>query len=272
MSVAVSYMNQTDTQPLQLQTATNLVVDWGNTSLKTGWFAGPVLVETGRYASPDELLIDLVNRPLKHMLVSSTSRSADEIRTRLLGLQASFFVLDSQTAIPIRKAYDTPTTLGADRVAAAVGAMTLFPAQDCLILDLGTCVTADLIDRESVFQGGLISPGMRMRFRAMHEQTARLPLVEATTEWPGLTAKNTQAAMQSGVMNGLAFELNGIVELYRRERPGIVVILCGGDAYAFESRLKPPIFAVPELVLTGLNRILRYNVENLQANTPDVNA
>ncbi|GAB4046881.1 type III pantothenate kinase [Spirosoma litoris] len=265
-------MDRTDTSYHNLQISPTLVIDWGNTSLKVGWFVGSMLVETGRYASPDELVIALANRTSEHVLVSSTSRPADEIRTRLVGLQTDFWVLDSQTPIPIRKAYDTPNTLGADRVAAAVGAMTLFPDQDCLILDLGTCLTADLIDRDAVFQGGLISPGLHMRFRAMHEQTARLPLVDSAEEWPDLTAKNTRAAMQSGVMNGLAFELNGIIEVYRQERPDIRVILCGGDAPAFESRLKQPIFAVPELVLTGLNRILRYNVENLQADTSDVNA
>ena len=260
-----------------MPTATNLVIDWGNTSLKAGWFADDVLLETGRYADPEALLNMLVSRPVKYVLVSSTSRPAEEIREWLSGVNAGVIVFDSQTPVPVRKAYDTPATLGADRVAAAVGAVTLFPGQDCLILDLGTCLTADLVDRDSVFQGGLISPGLRMRFRAMHEQTARLPLVEAPVDssgqnWPSLTAKNTQTALQSGVMNGLAFELTGIVECYRRERPGLAVLLCGGDAPAFESRLKPPIFVVPELVLTGLNRILRYNVETIQANTPDVNA
>lgn len=265
-------MNETDKHPLQLPTATNLVIDWGNTRLKTGWFAGSIVVETGSYASPDELAADLESRSVEHVLVSSTSRPAEEIRVGFEGLRTDFWVLDSQTPVPIQKAYDTPNTLGADRIAASVGAMTLFPRQDCLVLDLGTCLTADLIDGDAVFHGGLISPGLHMRFRAMHEQTARLPLVEVSADWPGLTAKNTRSAMQSGVMNGLAFELNGIIDFYRQERPGIVVILCGGDAPAFESRLKQPIFAVPELVLTGLNRILRYNVENLQANTPDVNA
>ncbi|MVM32649.1 type III pantothenate kinase [Spirosoma sp. HMF4905] len=265
-------MSRTDTNYHYGTTSTNLVIDWGNTNLKAGWFAESQLVKTERYASLNELLADLESNLIVNMLVSSTSRPTDEIRVELMGISNNFWVLDSQTPVPIRKAYDTPTTLGADRVAAAVGAMTLFPNQDCLILDLGTCLTADLIDQQAVFQGGLISPGLHMRFRAMHEQTARLPLVKTPPEWPDLTAKNTQSAMQSGVMNGMAFELNGIVELYRRERPGIAVLLCGGDAIAFESRLKPPIFAVPELVLTGLNRILRYNVENLQASTPDVNA
>lgn len=256
--------------------AMNLVIDWGNSSLKTGWFLGSELVEVGRYASHHSLMTDFARRPPAQVLVSSTSRPGSDIREQLTEMGINVWVLDSQTPVPIRKAYDTPTTLGADRVAAAVGANTLFPGQDCLILDLGTCLTADLIDREAVFQGGLISPGVRMRFRAMHEQTARLPLIERSADpehvWPVLTAKNTRQAMMSGVLNGLAFEMNGIIENYRRERPGIVVLVCGGDASSFESRLKPPIFVVPELVLIGLNRILSYNVENLQANTPDVNA
>ncbi|AUD01582.1 pantothenate kinase [Spirosoma pollinicola] len=254
----------------------NLVIDWGNSSLKTGWFLGSELVEVGKYESPQSLLTDFARRQPAQVLISSTSRPGSDIREELAEVSANFLVLDGQTPVPIRKAYDTPATLGADRVAAAVGATTLFPDQDCLILDLGTCLTADLVDRETVFQGGLISPGVRMRFRAMHEQTARLPLIanfaDLEQDWPVLTAKNTKQAMLSGVLNGLAFEMNGIIENYRRERPGIVVLLCGGDASSFESRLKPPIFVVPELVLIGLNRILSYNVENLQANTPDVNA
>ncbi|GAB2561384.1 type III pantothenate kinase [Spirosoma areae] len=252
--------------------ALNLVIDWGNSSLKTGWFKGQTLIETGRYISSDALLADLSTRSVAQVLVSSTSRPAEEMRARLTHLGRDFQILDGYTPVPIRKAYDTPTTLGADRVAGAVGAVTLFPGQDCVVLDLGTCLTADLVERGGVFLGGLISPGLTMRFRAMHEQTARLPLVEPPVDWPVLTAKNTEQAMQSGALNGLAFELNGIIETYRRERPGVVVLVCGGDAPAFESRLKPPIFVVPELVLIGLNRILRYNVENLQANTPDVNA
>ncbi|WP_420149136.1 type III pantothenate kinase [Spirosoma sp.] len=250
----------------------NLVIDWGNSSLKTGWFNGSSLVETNRYGSLGALHAAIRQRSVAHILASSTSRPADEIRTELSSLTDNFWVLDSQTLVPIRKTYETPATLGADRVASAVGAVTLFPGQDCLILDLGTCLTADFVDQDAVFHGGLISPGLQMRFRAMHEQTARLPLIEAPAEWPYITAKNTRQSMQSGVMNGLLFEMNGIIDTYRQNWPDVAVLTCGGDISAFESRFKPPIFAVPELVLIGLNRILRYNVENLQANTPDVNA
>ena len=259
-------------QPHQ-PTAGNVVIDWGNTTVKTGWFNGATLIDTRRYNSVDALLADLSERPPASIVVSSTSRPADLIRADLAAIESVVLVVDGQTPVPIGKAYDTPHTLGADRVAAAVGATVLFPGEGCLVLDLGTCLTADFIDREGVFQGGLISPGLHMRFRAMHEQTARLPLVTAgLTLWPELTARNTRQAMLSGVVNGLLFELNGIIETYRRERPGTVVLVCGGDAPSFESRLKGPIFAVPELVLIGLNRILRYNVDILQANTPDGNA
>jgi len=268
--------------PLHQVIAENVVIDWGNSTVKTGWFEGSTLIETRRYDTLDALLADLTERTPTPTIVSSTSRSADEVRARLGGGGRAVWVLDGQTPVPIGKAYDTPHTLGADRVAAAVGATVLFPGQDCVVLDLGTCLTADFVDGGGVFRGGLISPGLQMRFRAMHEQTARLPLVTfgidemgstgPNESWPGLTATNTRQAMQSGVLNGLMFEMNGIIETYRRERPGTVVLLCGGDAPSFESRLKGPIFAVPELVLIGLNRILRYNVENLQADTPDVNA
>ena len=262
--------------PSHPTTIDSVAIDWGNSTLKTGWFSGSMLTGTRRYESIDALLTALAERPPIPAIVSSTSRPANEIKAQLSGSGRDVWVLDDQTPVPIRKEYDTPHTLGADRVAAAVGATGLFPGEDCVVLDLGTCLTADFVDGGRVFRGGLISPGLRMRFRAMHEQTARLPMVTYETgdraSWPDLTAKNTRQAMQSGVVNGLLFEMNGIIETYRRERPGTVVLLCGGDAPFFESRLKGPIFVVPELVLMGLNRILRYNVENLQANTPDVNA
>ncbi len=105
-----------------MPTATNLVIDWGNTRLKTGWFAGTELIETGQYPDPDALMVMLADRTVSRVIVSSTSRPAEEIKERLTGINAGLIVFDSQTPVPLRKAYDTPTTLGADRVAAAVGA------------------------------------------------------------------------------------------------------------------------------------------------------
>ncbi len=269
----------------------NLTIDWGNSSLKVGWFDADRLTAVERYPTPDALWTTLAARtPLGNqgpapmrVIACSTSRPAEAIRAGLTGLGNAVWVLDAQTPVPIQKDYETPHTLGADRVAGAVGAVTLFPDQACLVLDLGTCLTADLVDPGATFRGGLIAPGLRMRLRAMHEQTARLPLIdwpgpgapdpgqapETGLAWPELTARSTRQAMLSGVLNGLAFELNGIIETYRRRWPGLAVVLCGGDAPTFESRLKPPIFVVPELVLIGLNRIVNDNVKNLPADTSD---
>ena len=248
----------------------NLVIDWGNSLLKLGWFDGETLVHTLHIDTPDALPDLLVHRPAAHVIVSSTNRPADELRRQLNEIGGvDWLTMDGTTPVPIQKHYDTPHTLGADRVAAAVGATVRFPQQNCLVLDMGTCLTADLVEAGpapdgAAFQGGLISPGLRMRFQAMHTFTERLPLVSVSDEWPDLTARNTGDAMRSGVMNGMLFELNGLIESYRNRYAELVVAVCGGDAPLFESRLKPTIFAVPELVLVGLNRILTYNVKDLQ--------
>jgi type III pantothenate kinase len=214
---------------------------------------------------------NLTDRPLEQILVSSTSRSADVIHRELYGLPVVVRVFDNQTPVPIKNGYDTPHTLGPDRLAAAVGAAGLFPNRACLVLDLGTCLTADLVDPAGTFRGGLIAPGLSMRFRAMHEHTARLPLIDdplTDADWPHLVARNTRDALRSGVLNGLGFELNGLIDAHRRDWPDLAVLLCGGDGPVLRSRLKEPIFAVPELVLTGLNRILRYNVETIHTGRP----
>jgi type III pantothenate kinase len=135
----------------------------------------------------------------------------------------------------------------------------LFPEQNVLVVDMGTSITYDLLDSLGTFQGGLISPGVRMRFKALHTFTKRLPLFDPEKD-PGFIGKSTKQAMQSGVMNGTLAEIEGIINRYRHEIPSLCVVLCGGDLPFFESSLKPPIFAVPELVLIGLNRILTYNV------------
>ncbi|TLV01296.1 type III pantothenate kinase [Dyadobacter luticola] len=236
----------------------NVVVDSGNTFSKIGWFEKGTLIRYTTGLRFDELIAAIVSDIPQNVLFSSVSRTGEEFR-QALGLDLNILELNPETPIPISKKYDTPATLGADRVAACAGANLLFPDEDLIVIDMGTCITYDLIDRTATFQGGIISPGVRMRFNAMHSFTKRLPLVEPEKD-PAFIGKSTFQAMQSGVMNGVLAEMQGIIERYRHKSPGMRVVLCGGDAAFFESSLKPPIFAVPELVLIGLNRILTYNV------------
>ena len=165
----------------------------------------------------------------------------------------------SSTRLPVKVRYATPETLGVDRLAAVCGALQLFPGQPCLVIDVGTCINYEVLDGDAVYWGGIISPGVNMRFKAMHTFTARLPLIEPVDGTP-LIGNSTQTCMQSGVMNGILEEIRGITSQLRLKYPSIRVILCGGDASLFENQLKDSIFAAPELVLRGLNRILNHNV------------
>ena len=238
-----------------------LSIDLGNTYAKTGLFEGERLIETDwKLTYPDLIKYVQSVRP-QRIIVSSVSYSEDQLRAEFADITNEIYLLKSTTPVPIKKLYDTPETLGADRVAAAVGARVLYPDKSCIVIDMGTCITYDLVGLDDNFYGGIISPGVRMRFKAMNTFTKRLPLLDPEPI-PELIGKSTKHAMQSGVMNGILSEINGFVEEYSKVLTNINVILCGGDATYFANRIKNPNFVIPELVLIGLNRILEYNVKN----------
>ncbi len=242
----------------------NLSIDLGNTYAKTGLFSEGKLVETNWKLSYPELVSYAQSVHPQRIVVSSVSYSEEQLKDEFSKITPNIYLLKSTTPVPLTKRYDSPETLGADRVAAAVGAKVLYPKNNCLVIDMGTCITYDLVDAEDNFHGGIISPGVRMRFKAMNTFTKRLPLLEPDgipNGIPELIGKNTKHAMQSGVMNGLLAEINGLIEEYDKVLTNINVIFCGGDATYFANRIKKPNFVVPELVLIGLNRILEYNVE-----------
>jgi type III pantothenate kinase len=249
----------------------NAAIDLGNTFAKIGYFEKETLIEA-RYKIPLEELAEVLTQQLpEQAILSSTSQDTQPYADLLQKSGVRVVQLLPSLPLPIGKEYDTPQTLGADRLAAAAGAKSLFPEANCLVIDMGTCVTYDWVSAEAVFQGGIISPGLRMRFQAMHAFTKRLPLIDVETQYIRsadavslpLIGKSTRAAMQSGAFNGLLAEMDGFIERYKREGGECQVLLCGGDAPLFENSLKNCIFAAPNLVLVGLNRILQYNV-NLQ--------
>lgn len=242
-----------------------LVIDLGNTAAKYGFFEAGQLVENGLLPDPAQLQILLARRPVAQAIVASvTADSAGWLAVLRQNPVGEVRVFEpGQTAIPIQNTYATPHTLGADRLAAAVGAAYLRPQQNTLILDTGTALKCDLVTADNTFVGGSIAPGLRLRLQSLHTFTGRLPLLElpAPDEAVQLTGTSTASAMLSGVLNGALFEVQGFIAAYERSYPGVGVLLTGGDAPYFAGRLRGRIFVVPELVLLGLYRILTYHVD-----------
>ena len=166
--------------------------------------------------------------------------------------------LTCSTPVPVVNAYSTPETLGMDRLAAAVGAWSMKPGHDMLVIDAGTALTVDFISADGVYHGGNIAPGIEMRFKALHEHTGALPLVSPRGVTPAF-GQDTSSAIRSGVMNGIRHEVNGYIEEMSSLYPSLLVFLTGGDAEFFDIKGKSTIFAVPDLVLNGLARIVEYN-------------
>ncbi len=235
----------------------SLVVDWGNSRIKAALFDGDTLLDQFTFSAQEELIQFLRKQSFNHALISSVGGDAKEI-SEALSVDGNIILLSNETALPIKIRYSTPSTLGVDRIAAACGAWQLFPDQASLAIDLGSCINYEFIDAQANYHGGVISPGVTMRLQAMHQFTAKLPLVKPI-ESPLFIGNSTETCMQSGVMNGVLFELNGFIETIKRDHQACNIILCGGDARFFEGKVKDANF-VPELVFVGLNKILKHNI------------
>ena len=236
----------------------NLAVDIGNSAIKYTLFDADTFIRRGQV--PDEAaLLQIAEFGVVTGIIFSSVRATESSLPQQALVGKKVIQLNWQTPVPITNHYETPQTLGMDRLAAVVGASFLYPDQDVLVLDAGTCITCDFVDKNKNYRGGSITLGLDMKFRALHTFTQKLPLIEQKTNGVPLTGRNTADAIRSGVMHGTIAELDGIIQAYKTLSPDLVVVLCGGDAAFFETNLKATIFVVPELVLIGLNRILNYN-------------
>jgi type III pantothenate kinase len=240
----------------------NMTIDAGNSTIKVGLFTDTGLSEVYLQASVHQLTELVQKYAISNIIISSVKEEAESIRQHLLPFVQNICILDHLLPVPLINEYETPHTLGKDRLAAVAGAKTLHPERDCLVVDIGTCITYDCITADDHYLGGSISPGLHMRLKALHTFTARLPFIEPEPETK-LIGKNTRDAILSGVMYGITAEIEGIMHIYQTKFPEIDVIFCGGDALFFESKIKQRIFVMPELVLIGLNRILEYNVSKI---------
>jgi type III pantothenate kinase len=240
----------------------SVVFDIGNTAVKAGFFdEAHRLVAVHRSEDIRTLAAEVADFKPTRALVASVAQPAAEAAAQL-PLPPATVLFGPHLALPITVDYATPQTLGADRVAAAAGAARLFPGLPILILDVGTCLKADVLTADGTFRGGSISPGLLMRYRALHTFTGRLPLLApaAPLDGPAWPADSTDASMRAGVEVGFLAEALAFVEWANARWPGIRPILTGGDGPWLSARLAGPdgrTFAVePDLVLHGLYHIL----------------
>jgi len=240
----------------------NLVIDIGNSLTKVGIFDEGELVETicyNEFNFSRLVALKSVYSGLNKAILSSVAGLDVGLLKVLVEQFDQFIEFNHHTPVPIENLYESKETLGVDRIAAAVGAISLFPGKNLLVIDAGTAITFDLINNNR-FLGGNISPGLKMRLRALHEFTQKLPMVSYAHDWQEI-GKTTEEAIRAGVQNGLIFEIDGMIDHVHKEWPECLVILTGGDSFFFDKKLKNAIFVKFEITLIGLNRILEYNAE-----------
>jgi type III pantothenate kinase len=238
---------------------TTLCFDFGNTRMKCGVFVDGIfrqeyVLEDDREETVESLL-DLF-RPEKTIL-SSVIRHNEGLE-ELLRRTTHFHKLDHHSKVPVTTPVGKPETIGSDRLALVVSAVTLFPGKNNLVIGLGSAVTYNYVNKYREFIGGGISPGMEMRFKSLHTFTAKLPLIRADWNFP-LAGYDTRTNILSGVILGMAKEIDGIIEAYEEKYDNFNVLLSGGDSAYFTRRLKKKIFADPYLIYKGLHAISEYN-------------
>jgi type III pantothenate kinase len=238
---------------------TSICFDFGNTRMKAAIFNNHELLEV--VVLNDGSLVEIEGlldkfKPLKTIL-SSVIRHDKNIEL-LLAQKSKFHLLGPSTIINFTTPVGKPETIGADRLALVAAAMDLYPNQHNLIISLGTCITYNFVSNQHAFLGGSISPGTQMRFRAMHEQTALLPLIQPSSEFT-LVGYDTKTNLLSGVILGIAAEIDGIIAAYEEKYANFNVLLTGGDICYFVPHLKKRIFADPNLIFKGLYAICEKN-------------
>ena len=248
------------TLPTKIRTML-LTIDVGNTRIKAAVFEQNTLLEVFVFTK-EELLnqVDFILNtfPKIQNLVVASVGSIEKNAFLQLKNKVKIHFISHESKLPFTNLYGTPTTLGIDRMVLASGAVLNYPNQNRLVIDVGTCITYDFIDENNNYLGGAISPGIRLRYESLHYQTAKLPLL--TKKFPEhFIGNSTQESIHSGVINGVALEIEGFIELYKSQYAKFIIILTGGDTEFLAKRLKNTIFANSNFLLESLNQTFQYN-------------
>lgn len=239
----------------------NLIVDAGNTFVKLAVFNNGEIVffeNVGIGDFSDKIReVFLHFSGIRHAIVSNVGFLSKK-QIKVVGVFCKVHELSYKSKTPFKNLYATPQTLGVDRIALAMAAFSFNPRRNTLVIDAGTCITYDIVNDLGEYLGGAISPGLSMRYKALHQQTAKLPLLEME-DFPDFIGDSTANSMHSGVINGVCNEIDGVIKQYSSRFSDLTVILTGGDAQFLSKRLKNTIFANSNLLLEGLNFLLEYN-------------
>ncbi|MDD3721681.1 MAG: type III pantothenate kinase [Lutibacter sp.] len=239
----------------------NLIIDVGNTRIKTAVFEDSKMIHNESLI-PESFISEAINIIRKYNCSNAIISSVAALnisQIAKLQVEINLIELNYNTKVPFVNKYATPKTLGVDRIALVSSAISKYPKKNVLIVDAGTCITYDFVNNEGNYYGGAISPGLQMRYKALHAFTEKLPLLEPTEIFE-LVGNSTETSIHSGIINGVINEIDGIVKQYRKKNTDLTVVLTGGDVNFLSNRLKNSIFANPNFLLEGLNTILAYNL------------
>lgn len=239
----------------------NLIVDVGNTFVKFAVFNNDELIHKVSFKIEDfkKYYKNLRKEfsDIESAIISSVGRLSKKQR-EIIEEDLNVLELNHKTKLPFENKYKTPKTLGVDRIALASASVQQFPDRNVLIIDAGTCITYDFVTKKNSYLGGAISPGIRIRYQALHNLTANLPLLEKNQP-KTIIGNTTESSIHSGVIIGAIKEIDGVIDQYRSKYQDLTVILTGGDANFLSNQLKNSIFANSNFLLEGLNFILEFN-------------
>lgn len=238
----------------------NLIIDIGNTRVKVAVFEEVTIVDVvvfDRVKIISEIKKIIKKYKIKNAIASSVALLSTKKIEKLKSLVEILFV-SSHLEVPFQNLYATPTTLGVDRIALVFGAFVKYPQKNVLIIDAGTCITFDFLTKKGEYLGGAISPGIEMRYKSLHAFTSKLPLLSINKP-DSFVGDSTNECINSGVVNGVIQEIDGVINQYKKKYLDLTVVLTGGDTNFLSKQLKSSIFANQNFLLEGLNEILNFN-------------
>lgn len=243
-------------------TKLNLILDIGNTKIKAAIVSnGKILQIESSEKSELEFASELTQKynGIKNIIISSVRKTPDTLTQQLNLKYDKVFFCNSNLPIPLENLYETKDTLGYDRLAACIGAYAKYPNQNILIIDAGTAITFDFVNEKAQYCGGSISPGINMRYKALHHFTSKLPHLSIKENF-NIIGKNTKDAITGGVQNGIIFEIDTYIDNLQINNPHLKVILTGGDAPFLHKFIRNKTFLDEHILLFGLNTILEFNL------------